>query len=107
LNYHLFKLIPPRTTFPGDITPAEAALMQAHAAYWDRQMGLGHVLAIGPVMDPAGAYGIGILQVEDGVDPAALIGQDPVLLADAGFRWEVHPLPRLMVQGRGAIPPAR
>jgi len=100
LNYHFYKLIPPRTTFPGDITPDEAHLMQAHAAYWDEQMARGFVLAIGPVMDPAGAYGIGIIQVEDGQDAAALCGQDPVLLADAGFRGEVHPLPKLMVQGR-------
>jgi hypothetical protein len=32
--YFFFKLIPPRSTFPADITPAEAQLMERHVAYW-------------------------------------------------------------------------
>ena len=44
------KLIPPRTTFPGDITPAEAKLMQQHEEYWEALFETGSVLIIGPVL---------------------------------------------------------
>ena len=35
-SYFVYKLIPPRPTFPVDITDAEAAIMQQHFAYWNR-----------------------------------------------------------------------
>ena len=100
MNYFLFKLVPPRSTFPADMTPAEAVLMQEHSAYWAEQMHQGRVVAIGPVADPAGTYGIGIIQLEEGGDPAALCANDPVLLAGAGFIAQVHPMPKLMAPGR-------
>lgn len=32
MSYFFYKLIPPRSTFPADMTPKEAELMQRHAA---------------------------------------------------------------------------
>jgi uncharacterized protein YciI len=97
LHHYLFKLVPPRATFPADITPAEMGLMQEHSAYWTEQMRKGYVVAIGPVADPAGTYGIGIIQMAAEEDPEALCANDPVLLANVGFTAQVHPMPRLMV----------
>jgi hypothetical protein len=34
MSHFLYKLIPPRSTFPGDMTEAEGAIMQEHFAYW-------------------------------------------------------------------------
>lgn len=34
MNYFLCKLIPPRLSFPADMTPAERQLMQEHAVFW-------------------------------------------------------------------------
>jgi uncharacterized protein YciI len=92
MNCFFGKLLPPRATFPADMTPDEARLMQAHAAYWRELMKRGLVVVFGPVADPQGAYGILVLQLPDDVQPAALTEDDPVMKAGAGFRFEVHPM---------------
>src|SRR5262245_10426418 len=93
MQYFLSKLIPPRPTFPTDMTPAEAKLMQEYVAYWTDLMNQGLVIVFGPVADPKGAYGIGIIQLEDGADPHAPGANDPIIKADAGFTFEVYPMP--------------
>jgi hypothetical protein len=34
MNHFLYKLIPPRPSFPADMFEAEGAIMQAHFGYW-------------------------------------------------------------------------
>jgi uncharacterized protein len=34
MAHFLFKLIPPRPTFPGDMTEEEGAIMEDHFGYW-------------------------------------------------------------------------
>lgn len=97
MGYFLFRLIPPRSTFPADITPLEGQLMQEHVVYWRDKMNQGLVIVFGPVADPKGTYGLGIIQVEDEDNPDALCANDPVVLANAGFTYEVHPMPQLVV----------
>lgn len=96
MKYYLYKLLPPRPTFPGDITPAEVQLMQEHSAYWRKQMAADQVIAFGPVADPRGAYGIAILHVENGADSKALADMDPVIVANRGFSYEIHPMPSVV-----------
>lgn len=96
MKYYLYKLLPPRPTFPGDITPAEASKMKEHSAYWRTQMELDRVIAFGPVADPSGGYGIAILQSGGDVSPDALADMDPVIVAKMGFRYELHPMPSLL-----------
>lgn len=88
------KLVGPRPTFPADITPEEGQAMQRHAAYWRSCMEKGTVVAFGPVADPAGTYGMLILEVEDDAAAHALVQADPVIVANIGFRFELHPMPR-------------
>ena len=97
MKYYFFKLIPPRVTFPGDITPAEAQLMQEHSAYWKEYMNQGLVVAFGPVFDPKGPYGIGIIRLEDSGDPSSMCANDPTVLANVGFTYEVHPMPSVVL----------
>lgn len=101
MKYFLFRLNPPRPTFPADMTAAEGELMQQHSAYWRAQMKQGRVIAFGPVADPKGVYGIGILQLDDGADPAPLCTSDPVIKAGIGFGLEVHPMPSLVLPDGG------
>jgi uncharacterized protein YciI len=96
VKYYYYKLISPRASFPGDITAEERALMIQHVAYWSQQMARGRVLALGPVADPKGTFGIGILKLEDGEDFAALVAADPVIQANVGFSTEIHPMARVM-----------
>jgi uncharacterized protein YciI len=97
LAYFFFKLIPPRSTFPADMTPAEGQLMQQHVAYWRGFMETGNVLAFGPVADPKGTFGIGILRLDEGTDAQSLADNDPVVAAGIGFQCEVHPMPSLVL----------
>lgn len=88
------KLIPPRSSFAQDLSPAEAKLMQDHAVYWKELMAKGYVVTFGLVGDPAGAYGIGILECEDDDAVRSLTDNDPTIKARQGFRYEIQPMPR-------------
>ena len=95
MNYFLFKLYPPRVTFPADITRAEGKLIQEHSDYWSQLMNRGFVLAFGPVVDPKGTYCIAIIQLEDGGVAIPVCSNDPMILANVGFTFEVQSLPLL------------
>ena len=95
----LYRLNPPRPSFPADMTAQEGAAMQSHFAYWAEQMQRGTVLVVGPVPDPKGTYGIAVLTVDDEAQARSLCENDPVIAARLGFGFELHPMPNAMVQG--------
>ena len=88
---YFFKLIPPRPTFPADITADEAALMQQHSAYWDEHFTAGRVLAYGPVLVPGGTFGLGILTVDGEAEARRFGDNDPSVLGGLN-RYEIHPM---------------
>jgi len=53
MSYYLFKLTPPRPTFPQDMTPAELEVMQAHSAYWSALANKGVAIVSAPLPTPA------------------------------------------------------
>ncbi|WP_133993356.1 YciI family protein [Dinghuibacter silviterrae] len=87
--YFFLKLHPPRASFALDMTPEERAVMQQHVEYWAPHVAGGTMLVMGPVADPAGVYGIGILAVDSEEQLKELIGADP---ANGMNRYEVHPM---------------
>jgi hypothetical protein len=91
-----YKLVPPRPTFAQDMTAEEAAMMGQHAAYWKGRIEAGlTVFALGPVADPAGVFGIGVMEVESEAVAHELARNDPAIAqARFGFRYEMHPMPR-------------
>jgi uncharacterized protein YciI len=97
MKTYFLKLRTPRPNFIQTITPAETAMMQAHFAYWKGLMNKGHVVAFGPVMGPSESFGIGIMELDDGVDPAALAAEDPAITANAGLSYEIGLMPRGVV----------
>jgi uncharacterized protein len=78
-NYFVYKLIPPRPTFPVDMTDAEAATMEQHFAYWRRFEQRGIVVVLGPVLDPSGTWGLGVIAGGDPNDINALGAEDPAV----------------------------
>ena len=86
-----FKLIPPRTTFPADITDSERALMQAHSTYFQERFAAGQVLLYGPVFAPEGAFGLGILEVENEAEARAFGEGDPSVRAGLN-RFAIWPM---------------
>lgn len=87
------KLLPPRATFAQDMSAVEAKAMQEHVAYWRERMAVGKVVVFGPVADPAGSFGIAILEVSDEGEVLRLTAADPVTRAALGFGYEIHPMP--------------
>jgi uncharacterized protein YciI len=102
MKYFFYKLIPPRATFPQDITPAEAEMMQRHIAYWSGLLARGSVVAFGPVADPNGVYGVAILEVSGEAEADQLIAGDPAIMSNAGFRAERMAMPRANVRASTA-----
>jgi uncharacterized protein YndB with AHSA1/START domain len=94
----LVCLIPPRPTFILDMTPEEAAVMQEHGGYWAEKLMAGVVVAFGPVADPAGAWGVGLLRAKDVAEVKAFEAGDPVIRSERGFRYEILPMPRLIAR---------
>lgn len=75
---HFFlKLVPRRPTFSQDMTPEERAIMMQHIAYWTELMNKGKVVVFGPVMDPAGAYGMGVVEADTEEELISFLNGDP------------------------------
>jgi uncharacterized protein len=90
-KHYYFRLLPPRSTFPLDITDEERLLMQQHAVYAQRQFVEGKLLLYGPVMSPEGAFGLGVLEVADEAEARQFGENDPSVRAGLN-RFEFHPM---------------
>ena len=97
-KYFVMKLIAPRKTFPFDMSEDERKMMMAHAAYWAEHMRAGTSLLYGPVADPAGPYGLGVVRVKDEKELEALKANDPAILGEKGLHYEVAPMLRAVVK---------
>jgi len=98
MPYFLCKLIPPRKTFNTDLTEAEARVMKEHSAYWAELAARGTAIAVGPVLDPSGVWGVAICALRDGENIEALTGNDPVMKQGLGFRVESYPMPSIILR---------
>ena len=92
----LFRLIPPRPDFPLTMDDEERSVMVDHVAYWTRLTGQGRVAAFGPVEDPAGTYGIGIIVADDLPGAERLRDDDPAVRSSLGFHTEILPMAALV-----------
>ena len=93
MHYFLNKLIPPRPTFPQDMTEVEGKVMQEHVAYWQDLANRKIAIIFGPVLDPGGVYGIAIIETDDESIVEEICRNDPAIKAQIGFRSEHHPIP--------------
>jgi uncharacterized protein YciI len=78
------------------MTPEEAELMGQHTAYWRDLTRTGTAVAFGPVLDPAGVYGLAVVRADDDAAARAIADADPVIRADAGFAFEIAPMMALV-----------
>jgi len=88
-KYFALKLIAPRPTFAQDMSPEERVIMMQHVAYWRDLMGKGNVIAYGPVIDPKGVYGLGIIQAESEDQVKLFIENDPATKINT---YEFYPM---------------
>lgn len=98
MKYYLCKYIPPRADFLATMSADEKAWMAQHGAYLNALLDQGLIVAHGPVMDPAGGYGVSLYSIDDDQDIALLTSADPIVKNGVG-RYEHHPMPHLTMRG--------
>ncbi|HYJ56041.1 MAG TPA: YciI family protein [Mycobacterium sp.] len=77
----LFRLIPPRADFAHTMTDDEQHAMAQHMAYWQELLAQGRVVVYGPVADPEGIWGMGVLRATDRAEVLAIGELDPSVTA--------------------------
>jgi uncharacterized protein YndB with AHSA1/START domain len=92
-RFFLCRLLPPRPTFAQDMTAEEATVMRDHAAYWADRLHEGTAIVFGPVADPKGGWGLGVIRVADEAAVHALEAGDPAIQSKRGFHYEILPMP--------------
>ncbi len=93
MPYFLCRLNPPRPSFALDMTDAERALMEEHGGYWTGHMQNGMVVVFGVVADPAAPWGAAVLNVDDEEAARALTAEDPVVVREDGFSYDIFSMP--------------
>jgi hypothetical protein len=84
------RLIGPRPDFAFTMTDDERAVMGRHADYL-RSLGE-KALVFGPVLDPAGPWGLGVFEVEDEGELRRMLDADPAVSSGRGFRHDILPM---------------
>jgi uncharacterized protein YciI len=98
MAYFFMRLVPPRPTFPHDGTGEEMAAMKRHAEYWYQNALVGSAIAVGPVFEGEGAFGIAVIEVADQAAAQALADADPIVTSGFGFRFDVLPMPSIILR---------
>ncbi len=88
-KHFVLYLNPPRPSFAQDMTDEERSVMQQHVMYWGNLMKEGNVIAFGPVLDPSGVYGLGIIEAENEDAVKNFIANDPATKIN---RYEYYPM---------------
>jgi uncharacterized protein YciI len=78
-NHFVYRLIPPRPTFHLDMNDEERAVMDRHVQYWEAQTAAGKVVVYGPVVEPNGSWGLGVLTADDESEAQAMLDGDPAI----------------------------
>jgi len=92
MAFFFCRLNPPRLDFATTMSEAERALMGQHAAYLGGLQQKGTVVVFGPVGDPRGAWGLGILECADEAEAKTITAGDPVVKSGLGFSYDVAPM---------------
>ena len=76
----IFRLKAPRPTFALDMTDEEREVMGRHAAHWQPFIDSGQMVVFGPVLDPTGSWGLGVVEAEDEDELHAYAATDPAVV---------------------------
>jgi len=78
-SHYVLKSVGSRPTFQQDMTEDERNVMNQHIAYWTDKSDKGIAIVFGPVFDPKGGYGLGIVEVENEEQVHTLVADDPAV----------------------------
>ncbi len=94
------RLVANRPNFAMSMTADEQATMRAHGEFLQSQLTAGTLVVAGPVMDPAGIFGVVVFEAESVDEIRRLLDRDP---AKAIGRYEITPMgPSVFRPGRPA-----
>lgn len=80
MSHFAYRLVPPRPAFgPGAMDDHESAVMQEHIAYWAPLVEQGTALVYGPVLDPAGTFGLAVVEADSEAAVEAIRDGDPAV----------------------------
>jgi uncharacterized protein YciI len=91
MPYFFMKLIPPRPTFAQDMTADERKIMDEHGAYWTDLQSKGFAIVFGPVIDPKGSWGMGVIEADDESQVQGFKENDPTVKAGT-HAMEIYPM---------------
>jgi uncharacterized protein len=97
IDHFVYKLIPPRATFATDMSDAEAGIMAQHIGYWRGLTDRGTAIVFGPVADPAGVWGLAVVNAESAEDVYALGMEDPAVKSEMST-FQVFSMPDAIVR---------
>jgi uncharacterized protein YndB with AHSA1/START domain len=97
-SYFFCRLIAPRPTFAMDMNAAEAEMMREHAGYWKGLLDKGEVVVFGPVGDPKGPWGLGVVRAANEAAVNTLRDGDPAIRSGRGFHYEILPMLKAVVR---------
>ncbi len=97
LRYFVCRLLPPRPTFAMDMNAEEAEIMGRHVRHWKGLLDEGAAVVFGPVGDPQGPWGLGVVRAASEEKLHAMRDADPAILSNRGFRYEILPMMRAVV----------
>ena len=83
------KLTGNRPNFATTMTPEERTVMAAHGVFLKEQLAAGKLVVAGPVMDPAGGFGMGVFEAASLEEVQAITRSDP---ANAVGRYDIIPM---------------
>ncbi|MGA7159480.1 MAG: YciI family protein [Bacteroidota bacterium] len=95
-KHFVLKLTPRRPNFAQTMTDEEKQIVQQHTAYWKEYMKKGVMLIFGPVLDPKGVYGLGIIEVDSEEQIRELMENDP---ASVIHNYEYCPMKAVTPRG--------
>jgi uncharacterized protein YciI len=61
------------------MTDEEREIMGRHAAYWQPFIDSGQMVVFGPVLDPRGSWGLGVVESDDEDELRAWAARDPAV----------------------------
>jgi len=76
------------------MTPDERRFMQEHVVYWREMLAQGRAIVFGPVDDPRGGWGLGVVRARNEAEVRVYESNDPAVKSGRGFSYEVLPMLR-------------
>ncbi|QRK11117.1 hypothetical protein JQX13_14205 [Archangium violaceum] len=92
------RLVSNRPNFAMSMTAEEQTTMRAHGEFLQGQLAAGTLVVAGPVLDPAGIFGMAVFEAESMDEVRRILESDP---ARAIGRHEITPM------GPSSVRPAR